>query len=284
VFPTTTRFNDGRKDTKEGTQNGQANNELNICLNDSIIENFASTEKKDGKIIFGAKKNCGVTAEPQLVFGGDSTKNGGYFYVIPRNQGETVDIKINYDVLTLDSLLTTNLSGTKDRGSEIENQIEKLDIFEGADFEPGKVYNIKIHLGMTSVKFEATVEPWNEITNEAEVDLPDNQPDGGSVTPAPAPATVAEALAATPAITSFKYTLVGGTDTDATGTLTTETTEYTNTSNPSLNGTYYKFMRANGTNFVWVKSDAAIDGTTANTILGQNETVSGWTLKLAPAE
>ena len=185
VFPTTTRFNDGRKDTKEGTQNGQANNELNICLNDSIIENFASTEKKDGKIIFGAKKNCGVTAEPQLVFGGDSTKNGGYFYVIPRNQGETVDIKINYDVLTLDSLLTTNLSGTKDRGSEIENQIEKLDIFEGADFEPGKVYNIKIHLGMTSVKFEATVEPWNEITNEAEVDLPDNQPGSGSVTPAP---------------------------------------------------------------------------------------------------
>lgn len=179
-FPETTRFNDGRKDAKEGTQNGQANNELNICLNDSIIENFASTEKKEGKIVFGAKKSCGVLAAPQLVFGGDSTKNGGYFYVIPRNQeGELVDVKINYDVLTLDSCLANTLSGTKDFGSEIENQIEKLDIFKGADFEPGKVYTIKIHLGMTSVKIDAEVTGWDDADNgQPNVDLPDNQPEG----------------------------------------------------------------------------------------------------------
>jgi hypothetical protein len=186
-FPETIRFNDGRKDAKEGTQNGQANNELNICLNDSIIENFASTDKKEGKIVFGSKKTKGVTAEPQLVFGGDSTKNGGYFYVIPRNQGEPVDVKINYDVLTLDSCLASTLSGTKDFGSEIENQIEKTDIFKGVDFEPGKVYTIKIHLGMTSVKFEATVEDWKEEIPETEVDLPDNQPEAGSSSDTPAP-------------------------------------------------------------------------------------------------
>ena len=177
VFPSTTRFNDGRKDGKEGHQNGVQANEQNICLNDTITENYAETAKKEGKTVFGGDKFKGVTAVPQLVFGGDSTKNGGYFYVIPRNQGETVDIKINYDVLTLDSCLATTLSGTKDFGSEIENQILKEDIFQGADFVPGKVYTIKIHLGMTSVKFEATVEDWKDAENGTpDVDLPDNQP------------------------------------------------------------------------------------------------------------
>jgi hypothetical protein len=179
-FPDAIRFNDGRKDAKEGTQNGAANNELNIRLNPEIVENFASTKEdaETHKITFGTDKKPGVTATPQLLFGGDETVNGGYFYVIPRNLGEQVDVKINYDVLTLDPSLATTLSGTKDFGSEIENQIEKQDIFKGLDFEPGKVYTIKIHLGMTSVKFEATVEEWKNAENgQPDVDLPDNQAD-----------------------------------------------------------------------------------------------------------
>ena len=219
VFPSTTRFNDGRKDGKEGHQNGVQANEQNICLNDTITENYAETAKKEGKTVFGGDKFKGVTAVPQLVFGGDSTKNGGYFYVIPRNQGETVDIKINYDVLTLDSCLATTLSGTKDFGSEIENQILKEDIFQGADFVPGKVYTIKIHLGMTSVKFEATVEDWKDAENGTpDVDLPDNQPEGG-VTPAPAP-TVAEAIAAAASSAALNVGTATADDTTTPPTLT----------------------------------------------------------------
>ena len=277
-------FNDGRKDGREGTENGRAK-EANMCLNPDIVENWCALES--GK--FGTDKTPGVTKDPVLLFGGDETKNGGYFYVIPRQEtGGQVDVTINYGVLTLDPNLNGTLAGTKDLGSEIENQIYKEDIFSGLDFEAGKQYEIKIHIGMTSVKIEAVVEDWVDGATDTDVDLPDNQPDGVTPgpAPAPAPATVAEALAATPAITSFKYTLVGGTDADVTGTLTTETTDYTNTSNPSLNGTYYKFMRSNGTNYVWVRGDAAIDGTTANTILGQSGTSvsDAWKLKLAPAE
>jgi hypothetical protein len=191
-FPEMIRFNDGRKDTKEGAQNGAQANELNIRLNEDIVENWAQTAEevdntdpenpvKTGKIIFGADKKPGVTADPQLVFGGASNANDGFFYVIPRSQNEGVNIRINYDVLTLDPSLATTLSGTKDFGSEVENQISKEDIFgEGIDFEPGKQYVIKIHLGMTSVKFEATVEDWAEPVNETDVDLPDNQPEGAA--------------------------------------------------------------------------------------------------------
>ena len=174
-------FNDGRKDGKEGTENGTAK-EANAVLNPEIVENFCLLNA--GK--FGDDKNPGVKmfandnyATAQLLFGGDPGENGGYFYVIPRNQEEGVNVKINYGVLTIDPNLAGTLSGTKDNGSEIENQIYKEDIFgDGIDFEAGKQYDIHIHLGMTSVKIEAIVEPWDDTTDPADVDLPDNQPEG----------------------------------------------------------------------------------------------------------
>ena len=174
-------FNDGRKDNKEGIKNGVAKNELNIGLNEEIVENFA--ELVDGK--FSTEKNYGVRpfvdddyATAQLLFGGDPKANDGYFYVIPRGQEEPVNIEIDYDVLTIDPNLSTTLSGTKDFGSQIENQIYKNDVLgENVDFEAGKQYQIHIHLGMTSVKIEAVVEPWDDDTvKPADVDLPDNQP------------------------------------------------------------------------------------------------------------
>ena len=173
-------FNDGRKDGKEGTENGTAK-EANMCLNDSIVENFCLLE--GGK--FGTDKMPGVKpyidntyTKTQLLFGGSNSDNEGFFYVIPRGQNEDVNIKINYGVLTIDPSLAGTLSGTKAFGSEIENQIYKEAIFgEGIDFEAGKQYEIHIHLGMTSVKIEAVVEDWvdNGVTD---VDLPDNQPEG----------------------------------------------------------------------------------------------------------
>ena len=174
-------FNDGRKDNKEGIKNGIAKNELNIGLNEEIVENFAELE--DGK--FSSEKNPGVKpfmnddyATAQLLFGGDPEANDGYFYVIPRGQEESVNIEIDYDVLTIDPNLSTTLSGTKDFGSQIENQIYKENVLgENVDFEAGKQYQIHIHLGMTSVKIEAVVEPWDDDTvKPADVDLPDNQP------------------------------------------------------------------------------------------------------------
>ena len=121
------------------------------------------------------KQYTGNTDESQLLFGGASG-NEGYFYVIPRNEktGSNVDMTIVYDIETIDSQLAGLLSDGVTHGLSIENVITKEDIFKGIDFEAGKQYVINIHIGMTSVKVEATVTPWVE-NGETIVNLPDNQ-------------------------------------------------------------------------------------------------------------
>ena len=181
-FSNSVTFFDGRKDGKEGDVNGAQNNETPVGLNEEIIENYASTSTDtNGKIVFGTDKKTGVkqytgnTDESQLLFGGASG-NEGYFYVIPRNEktGSNVDMTIVYDIETIDSQLAGLLSDGVTHGLSIENVITKEDIFKGIDFEAGKQYVINIHIGMTSVKVEATVTPWVE-NGETIVNLPDNQ-------------------------------------------------------------------------------------------------------------
>lgn len=181
-------FQDGRKDGKEGETNGAQNNETPQGLNEKIIENYSPAASGT----FGAEKNLGVgamTADVQpavtlegkvakgtvLLFGGKPDTNDGYFYIIPRNEGTSpVDVTIAYDVETIDPALAGKLSDGETRGISIENIITKENIFGGMDFRAGYVYEIKIHLGMTSVKIDATVTEWKD-TGKTNVDLPDNQ-------------------------------------------------------------------------------------------------------------
>ena len=129
----------------------------------------------DGGCVQGATGKAAVGSV--LLFGGDPENNDGYFYVIPRNQQEGVNVAISYDVETIDKSLAEKLSDNLLKGSSIENNIYKEAIFgDQVDFEPGKVYDIKIHLGMTSVKIDATVSAWEDGAN-AVVNLPSN-PDG----------------------------------------------------------------------------------------------------------
>ncbi len=169
-------FNDGRKDGKEGDVNGAQTNEENQGLNPDIIENFGAPTLEGGIYKFNGTKNGGVTEKAQLLFGGDESKNGGYFYVIPRNGKEPVNVTIVYDVETIDGKLAGMLSDGATHGLSIENVISKNAILgENKDFEAGKQYLIKIHIGMTSVKIDAVVTDWVP-TNDENVDLPDNQP------------------------------------------------------------------------------------------------------------
>ena len=199
-------FQDGRKDGKEGETNGAQNNETPQGLNPLIVENYcqlaAATDAvgnpgdanyQPAKPAHFAEyvpadatagtpasgKNPGVTEKPQLLFGGTETTganaDNGYFYVIPRNEdGSTVDITIAYDVETIDPSLAGKLSDNETHGISIENVISKNDIFGGLDFKAGYQYEIKIHLGMTSVKVEATVTDWVD-NGTTDVDLPYNQ-------------------------------------------------------------------------------------------------------------
>ena len=176
-------FQDGRKDGKEGETNGAQTNETPQGLNKDIIENYSAPTTPN---TFGSQKTSGVTATPKLLFGGTynptstNAAKEGFFYVIPRNGGSGVDIEIAYDVETIDRKLVGKISDNETHGISIENVISKEKIFgDNVDFEPGKVYEIKIHIGMTSMKVDAEVLPWDAV-NSQNVDLPANQDGNGA--------------------------------------------------------------------------------------------------------
>lgn len=183
-------FYDGRKDGSEGATGGeQANENPNrICyLNPALIENTGN--KIPATSFSNNSKTSGITNEAQNLFVSsltasdlkNSPKNGNWFYVIPRGNNEPVNIEINYDVQTMDSVLANKLADKYSLGSIINNKIRNLNIFQKSttstdpvDIEAGKVYVIKIHVGMNSVKVDATVTPWATPDNEATPTLPHN--------------------------------------------------------------------------------------------------------------
>jgi len=147
---------DGRKDGKEGTANATASNEKQTGLNAQLIQTEAATE-------------TGVTATLQNLF------TSGSVYMIPT--GETVEVEIVYDVETADNNLGTYLSDGKTPGSSIENRIKKTVTFgTSGGFESGKAYTLNLHLGMNSVKFDAAVQPWEDVADPSDAWLPANVP------------------------------------------------------------------------------------------------------------
>ena len=88
-----------------------------------------------------------------------------YMMFIPSASGvkTNVTVKIKYHVVTYDEKLSN-------KKSDISNVIEKTASFQ---FENGKSYNLKLILGLTSVKLDATVADW-QVGDDAEVWLPQN--------------------------------------------------------------------------------------------------------------
>ena len=163
----TVTFFDGRKDSKEGTENGEAANEQPQGLNPVILENYS---------LDPAAKTAGVTKERVNLFGVGAAANAPIF-VIPT--GEDIDIEICYDVETKDGNLTTFISDGLTHGTSIENKIRKTskEIFKTATpvkMEDNKFYTIHIILGMTSVKFDASVNEFTAIPG-VDVNLPSNE-------------------------------------------------------------------------------------------------------------
>lgn len=148
-------FYDGRKDGKEATANGEQRSELPCMLNPEIVQDTTSAKS-------------GVVKDTLNLFKSLSYK--APIYVIPTT--DAMNVTIVYDVETKDDNLATYLSDGVTHGSSVENRIYKENVF--AKFEAGKSYTLNIHLGMTSVKFDAEVTNWVEET-AADVDLPQNK-------------------------------------------------------------------------------------------------------------
>ena len=91
--------------------------------------------------------------------------------VIPQNFNGTgtdaatkIKVKVTYDVITKDTFLNTGQS-------KITNVITSSDFT--FDFAAGKAYTFNLHLGITSVKFDADVSTWAD-GGETVVNVPIN--------------------------------------------------------------------------------------------------------------
>ena len=141
---------DGRKDGKEGALDATAPNEKVLGLNANLISDDGNTTP-------------GVTMTPAELF------DAGQVWVIPT--GDKVSVTIAYDVETKDENLAGYLSDGATPGSSIQNVITHKDILAG--FIPGMRYLLKLHLGLTSVKFDVDVQMLDALT-EKEGWLPEN--------------------------------------------------------------------------------------------------------------
>lgn len=164
-FADYTVFYDGRKDGKEGTDNGEQKNEKPQGLNPDLVQSATFTGTP------------GITAEPQNLFASGNGVTGDYFYVIPRNGSEGVNVEIVYDVETIDPNLSTYISDGKTHGISVQNRILKENIFgTDVDFKAGSAYDIKLFVGMTSVKVDASVVDW-ALTQSGSSLVPGNTED-----------------------------------------------------------------------------------------------------------
>ena len=158
---------DGLKDGKEAKVGSEQKSEKPAMLNPVIIQHATTAA------VF---PTAGVTETAVNLFKTTSTTPTTALtesiFVIPTY--ETMDVTIVYDVETIDPNLPGYLSDGETHGSSIENKITKTAVFgTTTNIEAGKAYTLKLHLGMTSVKFDATVSPWTTPTT-SNADLPAN--------------------------------------------------------------------------------------------------------------
>ena len=158
---------DGRRDSHEGV--AASPNELPKGLNDVIVQSTAYTV--DGTDIIAPNTNAGVTNTPVNLF--NSTTATDPIYVIPTN--DPMRVTIEYDVETYDpKLVTDRLADNKTTGSSICNRLTTAITTGGTPLtmEAGKQYNLRLHLGLVSVKVDAIVTGWGESYN-VDVNFPD---------------------------------------------------------------------------------------------------------------
>jgi len=150
---------DGRRDGKEGQANADVSNETPKDLNPDIIQKETVTT------------GVPATAAVNLF---DNTTATEPVFVIPT--GEPLKVTIVYDVETADPNLPSYLSDGVTRGSTIENTISKdITLSSSAlTLKAGKAYKVTLHLGMTSVKFDASVTEWPSASDTEKTDLPIN--------------------------------------------------------------------------------------------------------------
>jgi hypothetical protein len=154
---------DGRRDGREGV--AEMPNETPVGFNPAIIQSGAYTTPAF------ASTTPGVVKDAVNLFVGALADD---IYVIPTDM--PLRVTIAYDVETYDeNLLSGFLSDGQAHGSTIENVITKAVTLGGnaLTLEAGKKYTIGLHLGMRSVKADATIAAWVTEATPGEANLPE---------------------------------------------------------------------------------------------------------------
>ena len=119
----------------------------------------------DGPTTYGTDGFTGVTTTEQKVIAQSGTPlHDNYFMVIPSHADTELQVVITYYVITKDTSL-------KDGYSTVQNVITKKVTIPG--LTNNKAYNLKLILGLTSVKLDAEVADW-KVDGSTEVYLPAN--------------------------------------------------------------------------------------------------------------
>ena len=87
--------------------------------------------------------------------------------VVPATGAEITGVEITYYICTKDSQL--------DGGVSIVKNVISKDLGTAIAIAKGKQYNLNVLLGLTSIKLDASVEGWDVVTPETNVDLPKNK-------------------------------------------------------------------------------------------------------------
>jgi hypothetical protein len=164
---------DGRKDGKEGIT---AATKEYAAINPNFVQStvWGDTEEAQGVKAELGNLFCLYTA----VSNSKVAAANAPIYVIPN--GDPLKVTIEYDVLTEDSNLAGKLNDGTTSGSVVKNVITRFITTDGAGsisagnvtLENGKLYTIKLHLGLNSVEFNADVTPWG--AGEGGANLPHN--------------------------------------------------------------------------------------------------------------
>ena len=167
---------DGRTDGREAVS--PADSEQPQGLNSTIIqdEKYYTTypTTPNGSVKTGVT-NTAVNLFTEPGTGTTEEKKASPIYVIP--SGQPLKVTIVYDVETDTEELPTYLSDGETHGTSVQNTITKTIKTSGSEdikLTAGKQYTIKLHLGMNSVKFDATVSSWATPAVEGSADLPAN--------------------------------------------------------------------------------------------------------------
>lgn len=139
-------------------------------LNAQIKEGTPSAVTSGSPAVFnkwqiGTADVSGVTTEPQDVY--TNASDVPSLVLIPSNTAQTLVVRIKYIVRTWDPNLNTAASGSEGTWTKVTQTITNEVTIPAGALKSNKYYKLLIHLGLTSVKFTASVVDWEEAAGSS---------------------------------------------------------------------------------------------------------------------